>query len=115
MRKNGLRVCKKCRQHHPTEDYIVQKKLKDTCPACRYENQNKKRLKHYADIALTKDMPKCAVCGIILTEEICRCGKQHGLPSKKDSSICEDCVSKGWEDRKGTEPYNDPENSLEGQ
>lgn len=44
-------------------------------------------------------MPKCRVCEIILTDEVCRCGVAHGKPSEGDDTICEKCVLKGWSDR----------------
>ncbi len=93
MKKRGLKKCRKCKDKFPNEDYIVGKKTSMLCKGCRYDSERKRTLRHYKEIAEMKGLPKCIMCEIILTDEVCRCGLQHGLPSE-DPTICEKCYNK---------------------
>ena len=92
MKKRGFTTCRKCKTQLPRDNFIVNNKTRDACISCR--NDREKKREKNSPLWLSKKLTKCKSCEIILSDEVCACGKQHGLPSRKTPTICHNCQTR---------------------
>ena len=69
---------------------VLEPRLTFTCTLCGDEVKPKTQMTSDAPTVCTKC--RCRHCGIVLSDAMCRCGAQHGMPSPVDR-LCERCYT----------------------